>query len=184
MEDFLLLDEAPPEFVHFWEYVQEKPARDFPKNIIKTAIKRHKALLENNPGTKWDYVVLQSWQDEIDDLDDGYAKYARHLSNIAKEQGAEVILYITAPDNQNQAPVSGPVNQENVDQEIDLVLELAKEIQPYAIVHVPLAINMIQEGGTNLTFRYKNDFHPNRRTAFLTANGIQSSNKIGTMLQK
>ncbi len=144
--------------------------RDFPKNYIKNAIRRHEALLENNPGTKWDYVVLQSWRDEIDDPDGGYGKYAKILGDIAKEQGAEVILYITAPDVQNQAPVSGPVNQENVYQEIDLVLELAKEIQPYAVVHVPLAINMIQERGTDLTFRYENDMHPNQRTAFLTSN--------------
>lgn len=57
-----------------------------------------------------------------------------------------------------------------MDQEINFVLELSKEIQPYAVVPVQLAINMIQEGGTDLTFRYVNYFHPNQRTAFLTSN--------------
>jgi len=171
MEEYLGLQETPVEFIHFWRDIRGRTTvPDFPKNLIEIAINRHQSLLNNNPKIKWDYVVLQSWMDEVDDMNDGYAKYARYLSNCAKEQGAEVILYITAPDIQNQAPVSGPVKQDNVDQEISLVLELAKEIQPYAVVPVPLAINMIQEGGTELTFRYVNDFHPNQRTAFLTAN--------------
>ncbi len=29
---------------------------------------RHKDLLADNPRRKWDYVVLQSWQDEYPDL--------------------------------------------------------------------------------------------------------------------
>jgi len=176
MENLLKLNEPPQQYVHFWKDIRKSTTvRDFPKNLIEIAINRHKNLLNNNPHTKWDYVVLQSWMDEVDDMNDGYAKYARYLTNIAKEQGAEVILYITAPDIQNQAPVSGPVNQENVDQEINLALELARKIQPYAVVPVPLAINRIQEGGTELTFRYENDFHPNQRTAFLTANMFYAS---------
>ena len=175
MEDFLLLDEAPPEFIHFWENVVGEPAREFPKNVIENAIARHEALLENNPGTEWDYVVLQSWRDEIDDLDDGYAKYAKILGNIANEQGAEVILYITAPDVQNQAPVTEPLMQEKVEQELRTIVDLAREIDPYAVVHVPFAINLIQQEGTDLTFRYENDFHPNQRTAYLTSNMFYSA---------
>ena len=57
-----------------------------------------------------------------------------------------------------------------MDQERNLVLKLAREIQPNAVVHDPLAINLIQESGTDLAFRNMNDFHPNQRTAFLTAN--------------
>lgn len=170
MENLLLLEELPEEYIHFWEDIRGQALRDFPKNLINIAIQRHKNLQNNNPRTKWDYVVLQSWQDEVQDLNDGYAKYARYLGNIAKEQGVEVILYITAPDIQNQAPVSGPLKQENVDQEIAMVIDLANEIEPYAVVHVPLAINRIQKRGTDLTFRYVNDFHPNQRTAFLTSN--------------
>lgn len=171
MEDFLALEEVPDEYIHFWQDIRNTTnVPDFPKDYIKIAIQRHQNLKNNNPRIKWDYVVLQSWMDEVNNINDGYAKYARQLSNIAKEQGAEVVLYITAPDIQNQAPVSEPVKQDDVDREINYVLDLAREIQPFAVVHVPLAINMIQEGGTELTFRYVNDFHPNQRTAFLTAN--------------
>ncbi|MCU4157878.1 hypothetical protein J1N10_18030 [Carboxylicivirga sp. A043] len=170
MQNLLELNELPDEFVDFWQDIRKKKARDFPKNLIEIAIKRHDALLNKKVRRKWDYVVLQSWMDEIPDLNDGYAKYARKMSRIAKEEGAEVILYITAPDIQNKESVSSPINQENVDQEISFVIDLAKELKPYAVVHVPLAINMIQQGGTDLTFCYINDFHPNQRTAFLTAN--------------
>lgn len=171
METLLDLNDPPQEFIHFWQdlgYTTNVP--DFPKDFINIAIQRHRNLVNNNPRTKWDFVVLQSWMDENENINDDYAKYVWYWANIAKEQGAEVVLYITAPDIQNQAPVSEPVKQEDVDREINYVLELAREIKPYAVVHVPLAINMIQERGTNLTFRYVNDFHPNQRTAFLTAN--------------
>lgn len=170
MEALLELDEPPQEFIHFWKNIRERATvPEFPKNLIEIAINRHENLL-NNSRTKWDYVVLQSWMDEVEDVNYSYAKYTKYLANIAKEQGAEVVLYITAPDIQNQAPVSEPLKQDDVDREINYVLELAREINPYAVVHVPLAINRIQEGGTDLTFRYVNDFHPNQRTAFLTAN--------------
>ncbi|HSH18964.1 MAG TPA: Ig-like domain-containing protein, partial [Draconibacterium sp.] len=171
MQQLMEITELPQDYIHFWQDVRKTSwIPEFPKSYIEIAINRHKSLLNNNPRTKWDYVVLQSWMDEVDDLNDGYAKYALTLANIAKEQGAEIILYITAPDIQNPTPVTEPKNQEEVDREINFALQLAKEINPYAVVHVPLAINMIQQGGTDLTFCYKNDFHPNQRTAFLTAN--------------
>lgn len=171
MKGLLDLTEPPPEYVHFWQNIRNRSTfPDFPKDLVQIAINRHVNLLNNNSRTKWDYVVLQSWEDEVNDMNDGYAKYARYLSDIATAQGARVILYITAPDIQNAEPVSMPVNQENVDQEISFVLDLARDIQPYAVVHVPLAINRIQEAGTELAFRYVNDFHPNQRTAYLTAN--------------
>ncbi|PWD99487.1 hypothetical protein [Marinilabilia rubra] len=170
MQKFLELNELPGGYVNFWQNIRKRKVKDFPKNLIEIAIKRHNVLLNKKIRRKWDYVVLQSWMDEIPDMNDGYAKYARKMARIAKEQGAEVILYITAPDIQNSKPVSGPLKQQNVDQEINFVIDLAKELKPYAVVHVPIAINMIQQGGTDLTFCYENDFHPNQRTAFLTAN--------------
>lgn len=84
MNAFLQLEEVPEEFVHFWEDVRGQKVDDFPKSNIETAIRRHEFLLTNNPRIEWDYVVLQSWLDEIPDLNDGYSKYARYLSIIAK----------------------------------------------------------------------------------------------------
>lgn len=172
MQDLLKLTEPPAEFVHFWEDIRGQRIQDFPAGNIESAIRKHQNLLNNNPKTKWDYVVLQTWKDEYPDLNDGYAKYAKYLGNIAREQGAKVIFYMTAPDFQNEAPVTGPVKQEDYEKQIDMMIRLAQEFQPHGVVPVSMAINMIQQGGTELTFRYVNDFHPNQRTAFLTTNMI------------
>ncbi len=171
MEALLELESPPKAYIHFWKTIRGNAnVKAFPKSSIEKSIRDHKALLEDNPRTKWDYVVLQSWQDVYPDMDQGYAKYARLLAGVAREQGAKVIFYVTAPDIQNAEPVSGPQLQERVDREISVILELDKILKPFAIVHVPLAVNMIQQGGTGLTFCYKNDFHPNQYCAFLTSN--------------
>jgi len=147
-------------------------------NNINKSIKRHEAL-KGSARRRWDYVVLQSWQDEVlaadktnieGNMAGGYAKYAREMARIAKEQGAKVILYVTAPDQQNATPVDGPLEATNTNNEEKTIVKLAKELDVYGVVFVPRAINMIQEGGTDLTFRYVNDFHPNQRSAYLVSN--------------
>jgi len=141
--------------------------------FIGNNIERHKTLLESVKAgdiTKWDYVVLQSWQDVYPSLDEGYAKNVMTFADIAAKQGTKVILYITAPRVMNHESVEGPLDQESVDREITLVHKLAKEIKACAVVPVPLAINMIQRNGTDLKFRYVNDAHPNQHCAFLTSN--------------
>ena len=45
-----------------------------------------------------------------------------------------------------------------------------KRIKPHAVVPVALGIKKIQQGGTDLKFRYANDAHPNQYSAFLAAN--------------
>lgn len=172
MEGLLGLKETPKEFIHFWEDIRGQKAKEFPQKNIEAAIKRHKQLLDENPRTKWDYIVLQTWQDEYHDLNDGYAKYAKQLGELARAQGAKVIFYWTAPDFQNQEPVSVPVNPTIFEEHKNTMQQLGREFKPYAVVPVPVAINTIQQNGTDLTFRYVNDFHPNQRTAFLTANMI------------
>ena len=175
--DLTNLSEAPPEMVDFWQNIRGQAAPDpaFPAHMINAAVSRHQDLL-NSPSAErplWDYVVLQTWQDDVADLDAGYAKYARLFAEIAQQQGTQVILYFTAPAIQNQpseTPLSGPRNPEAAERAINLAIDLALELKPKAVVHVPLAINRIQQGGTDLTFRYDNDMHPNQRTAFLTAN--------------
>lgn len=178
MEAFLRQESAPDGWEHFQMTV--RPDRkleafsDIHKNI-KKAIRDHEQLLKNNPRVHWDYVVLQSWQDVHPSLDEGYAKYVREIADVAKEQGTEVILYITAPNIQNSKPVAGPQLQDRVELEVKLAKALEKEIQAHCVVPVPLGINMIQRDGTDLTFCYENDFHPNQTSAFLTANMFYSA---------
>ncbi len=178
MEGFLRLTENPAEFQHFQETLQELdwinsnkvPSISSVFKNTKNAIKKHKKLRNDNPRKKWDYVVLQGWQDVHESLDEGYAYGAKKLLPTIEEQGAKVILYHTAPNVQNSEPVTAPLFQERVDYELAAVKNLAETIGAFAVVPVPQAINMIQQGGTDYTFCYVNDFHPNQRTAFLTAN--------------
>ena len=142
---------------------------------ITRAIKNHEALLRNNPRTEWDYVVLQSWRDVSEQPNQGYERYATKLAEIVKTQGAEVILYMTSPETQNQDPVTEPYNVASAERDTAVGLRMAKALQPKAVIPVPLAIKNIQTGdadkpGTDLVFRYQNDGHPNQTCAFLVAN--------------
>ncbi len=142
---------------------------------IKKAIKNHESLLRENPKTKWDYVVLQSWRDVSDQPNQAYERYATKLAEIAKAQGADVILYMTSPETQNEDPVAEPYNVASADRDTVVGRRMKKALQPKAVIPVPLAIKHIQTGdadrpGTDLVFRYHNDGHPNQTCAFLVAN--------------
>jgi hypothetical protein len=171
-----LKSESPPhpdEWAAHWTSLGLKPGQmkfaDI-HNHIRAAIKNHEALLTENPRQKWDYVVLQSWRDVSSDPDQAYTKYATQLARIARAQGAEVILYMTSPETQNQTPVRAPVAPESADRDVAIGLELVRRIQPKAVIPVPLALKTIQTGGTDLRFRYVNDGHLNQTCAFRTSN--------------
>lgn len=166
-------DELPEAYVSYPESLSKTikmPKRSTFQNALNWAVKQHENLLKYNPRTEWDYVVLQSWCDEHADLDKGYAEWAMKFVELAEQHDTEVILYITAPFVQNPKPVKQPRLEEQVELQMSAGRQLADKIDAHAVVPVPLAINMIQEGGTDLTFCYENDFHPNQTTAYLTAN--------------
>jgi len=105
----------------------------------------------------------------------GYERYGAKLAKIAKSQGAEVILYLTSPETQNQRPVKAPYNITSADRDTAVGVRMAKALQPKAVIPVALAIKKGQTGrpgkpGSKLVFRYKNDGHPNQTCAFLVAN--------------
>lgn len=174
MKALLESDQAPKpsEWKTHWASLNETREMKFTDihKHIRSAIRNHENLLKNNPRQKWDYVVLQSWRDVSSDPDQAYAKYATKLAKIAKASGAKVILYMTSPETQNQAPVDAPVSPTSADRDLAIGLELVRRIQPAAVVTVPLAIKNIQSGGTDLLFRYVNDGHLNQTCAFLTSN--------------
>lgn len=178
MKSFLGTDTAPngAEWNRHWASLGRTNVnfQEIHKHIAR-AIANHEALLKENPKTKWDYVVLQSWRDVSSEPNEAYAKYAAKLAAIAKEQGTEVILYMTSPETQNQAPVTEPYLPESAKRDTKAGVALSKSLQPKAVIPVPLAIRNIQEGGTDLTFRYHNDGHPNQTCAFLVANLFYSA---------
>ena len=178
MRKFLESDTPPnpKEWNQHWSSVGKKnvPFADIHKHITK-AIRNHEALLRDNPRTEWDYVILQSWRDVSEQPNQGYERYATKLAEITRTQGAEVILYMTSPETQNEAPVTSPYNVKSAERDTKVGLRMAKALQPKAVIPVPLAIKNIQTGdsdkpGTDLVFRYHNDGHPNQTCAYLVTN--------------
>lgn len=138
--------------------------------LLKNAIPNHRSWVNQRKDFPevWNYVVLQSWQDVNLNPQTGYLKYASKFIEIAKQQNTQPILYITAPYSQNMTPVSAPIEKERALMEVRLAADLAKKTGAL-VVPVPLAIYRLQQTGTSLTFRYKNDAHPNQYGAYLTA---------------
>jgi hypothetical protein len=140
------------------------------RNLITSAIENHAGWIRDRASfpEKWDYVVLQSWLDITADPATGYFAYASKFVEKAKAQGTKVILYITAPYSQNASAVSQPVEAKRAIEETKIAAEFAKK-NGALVVPVPLALYLLQKEGTTMSFRYKNDAHPNQRCAYLTA---------------
>ena len=74
----------------------------------KGALSRQTKLLGEigKPHPKWDIVVLQSYRDDIGDAPTKYAQFAPKFADLAKAQGAKVILYVSSPTTQNAEPLT------------------------------------------------------------------------------
>ena len=143
--------------------------------VIRQAITQHKGWLSQKgsaPAQEFDYVVLQSWLDVTDDPNTGYFKYAAKFAEAAKASGARPVLYLTASYAHNQTPTAKAVARERALGECRAALAFSKTVGAI-VVPVPLAITLAQESiepvARTLTFRYRNDFHPNHTMAYLTA---------------
>ena len=84
------------------------------------------------------------------------------LLRLRKLGAADVILYMTSPETQNEDPVAEPYNVASADRDTAVGRRMKKALQPKAVIPVPLAIKNIQtddadKPGTDLVFRYHND---------------------------
>jgi hypothetical protein len=174
IESLTAMKEPPASYEAYYEKAGRKPhpwLRN--RSHLQTAVRVQKMLrqrVENGERVKWDYLVLQSWLDVVADVNAGYCEYAQKWAKLAEREGIKVILYVTAPHAQNQEPVAKPVGLERTELELKTVQKLAERIKPRAVVPVGLGIKKIQQGGTDLKFRYVNDGHPNQYSAYLAAN--------------
>jgi len=149
----------------------QKPSKwSSDQKAIKTAISHHEKWISARKDypAAWNYVVLQSWQDVSANPETGYIKYASKFAELAQQQGTKVVLYITAPYSQNKSRVTEPLEKERALQEVRVAFDLAKKTGAL-VVPVPLALYRLQKAGTDLTFRYQKDSHPNQYGAYLTA---------------
>ncbi|MFC1761099.1 hypothetical protein ACFL6U_03365 [Planctomycetota bacterium] len=174
IQSLLAAGESPIFYRAYWEKTSLKPPdwSTIEKNL-QSAQKRQQQLIERikaGDRIKWDYLVLQSWRDVVENVNAGYAEYAQKWAKMAQEEGIKVILYITAPHAQNAEPVTEPVGLEQTEMEMETIHKLVDRIHPFAVVPVALGLKRIQRNGTDLTFRYVNDMHPNQYAAFLTSN--------------
>ncbi|EDL62207.1 homocysteine S-methyltransferase family protein [Gimesia maris] len=149
----------------------QKDAKDPRNRYAAAALKRHQKLLKELDAEhpKWDVVVLQSYRDDLKGADSLYAQYAPRFAELAKKQGARVILYETTPNTQNaKALKNPPVAAAAVMQKAKAIAALAKQVDASA-APMSLAGFHCQTERPDLTLRFINDAHLNQTMAYLTA---------------
>ena len=142
----------------------------------KGALSRQTKLLGEigKPHPKWDIVVLQSYRDDIGDAPTKYAQFAPKFADLAKAQGAKVILYVSSPTTQNAEPLTAAPDPLPVKKKAAAIAKLAKEIDA-AVAPMSLAGLRCQTERPDLTLRFVNDAHLNHTMAYMTACAIYSA---------
>ena len=134
------------------------------------AVRRHQALLADfeKQRTKWDVVVLQSYRDDLEGDESRYAKFAPKFAELAKAQGARVILYETTPTTQNAQPLTAAPDPAPAMRKASSIAALANRVDAKA---APMSLVGLrcQTQRPDLTLRFINDAHLNKTMAYLTA---------------
>lgn len=155
----------------------EAQAKKDPKDkYAKAALAKHKALLpeiEKHRG-KWDVIVLQSYRDDLTGDASLYVEYAPKFAEIAKAQGARVILYETSPTTQNAEPLTTAPDPKPVIQKAKTIAKLADRIDA-AVAPMSLVGLRCQTERPDLPLRFINDAHLNHTMAYLSACSIYAA---------
>lgn len=149
----------------------EKAAADDPKDkYAPSALTRHRALLPKFETNRqpWDVIVLQSYRDDIEGDPTLYAEYAPKFAELAKTQGARVILYETTPLTQNEKPLTAAPDAAPILAKERAIAVLAKKIGA-AVAPMALVAHRCQTQRPDLTLRFVNDAHLNQTMSYLTA---------------
>ncbi len=135
---------------------------------LERAVGNHTEWMELLPAPpRFDYVVLQSHRDERGGLDSDYANYARKFAEVIHNHGAKMILYATAPLEQNGQPLTELPDPQPVIEKAAYLAQLANELDAI-VIPVSLAIHKLREQRLDLTTRYETDAHLNQVCAYLT----------------
>ncbi|MHB1078838.1 MAG: hypothetical protein ACYC67_05505 [Prosthecobacter sp.] len=149
----------------------EKTLAADPKDkYAQSALARHRELLPKIEANRqpWDIIVLQSYRDDIEGNPTPYAEYAPKFAELAKAQGARVILYETSPVTQNDKPLTTAPNPAPVLAKERAIASLAKKIDA-SVAPMALVALRCQTQRPDLTLRFVNDAHLNQTMAYLTA---------------
>ncbi len=156
--------------------LEETIAKDPKDQYAKSAIAKHKQLLQTLDSTqqKWDFVVLQSYQDDLDGEKSLYVEYAPRFAELIKAQGGRVILYETTPRTQNAKPLTAKPDPAPILQKEATIAALAKRID--AVV-APMSIIALrcQTERPDLALRYVNDGHLNQTMSYMTGCAIYAA---------
>lgn len=149
----------------------EKDVAANPKDkYAPSALARHRALLPKIEASRqrWDIVVLQSYRDDIEGDPTLYAAYAPKFAELARAQGARVILYETTPTTQNDKPLTAAPDAAPVLAKERAIAALANKIQA-SVAPMALVAQRCQTQRPDFTLRFVNDAHLNQTMAYLTA---------------
>jgi hypothetical protein len=149
----------------------EKNVADDPKDkYAPSALARHRELLPKLEANRkpWDVVVLQSYRDDLEGDPTLYAEYAPKFAELAKAQGARVILYETTPTTQNDKPLTAVPDAAPILAKERAIAALARKIDA-SVAPMALVAQRCQTQRPDLTLRFVNDAHLNQTMAYLTA---------------
>ncbi len=140
------------------------------------ALRRHRTLLEELGDKKpaWDVVVLQSYRDDVEGENSLYVQFAPKFAELAKAQGARVILYETTPTTQNAEPLVAKPAAKKVIEKAQAIAALADRIDAQ-VAPMSLVGLRCQLERPDLTLRFVNDAHLNQTMAYMTACTLYSA---------
>jgi hypothetical protein len=150
--------------------LEEMVAKDPKDKYALSALARHRDLSKSleKRRKKWDYVVLQSYRDDLEGDKALYVQYAPKFAELIKAQGGRVVLYETTPTTQNSKPLTSPPNPAPVTEKAKAIAALAKRLDAI-VVPMSQVVLRCQTVRPDLTLRYLKDGHPNQTMAYLTA---------------
>lgn len=148
----------------------ESAAQDPTDRYAKSALAKHRSLLKDldHQRKTWDVVVLQSYRDDLEGADSRYMQYAPKFAELAKGQGARVVLYETTPTTQNAEPLTVAPAPKQVLTKARSIAKLANSIEANA-APMSLVALQCQTERPDLTLRFVNDAHLNQNLAYLSA---------------
>ncbi|MEM6692694.1 MAG: hypothetical protein AAF664_24910 [Planctomycetota bacterium] len=148
----------------------EDAARDPKDRYAKAALRKHQELLATleTQRRRWDVVVLQSYRDDLDGPQSLYAQFVPKYVELARDQGARVILYVTTPITQNAIALTTPPDASTVMKKTRAIAALANQVDA-SVAPMALVALRAQTERPDLTLRFINDAHLNQTMAYLTA---------------
>lgn len=148
----------------------KRAAKDPKDRYARAGLKRQEALLQDfgSRRFKWDIIVLQSYRDDLKGAESRYMQYAPRYADMARKQGARVILYVTTPTTQNAKPLTSIPDKAPILKKARSIAELTDAIGADA-APMALVAHRCQAQRPDFTLRFINDAHLNKTLAYLTA---------------